>query len=102
MPGRAIGLKWFGIDKAERTLKVSLTPPALVRPGTALKLPVKIELPIRNVDRSAGAMLSGEVAKRWKHRGLKDDTISVIDVESQKVVKSVPVGSFPWGVAVKD
>lgn len=43
MPGRAIGLRWFGIDKAERTLKVSLTPPALVRPGTALKLPVKIE-----------------------------------------------------------
>jgi uncharacterized protein YfaS (alpha-2-macroglobulin family) len=43
MPGRAIGLKWFGIDKAERTLKVSLSPPALVRPGTALKLPVKIE-----------------------------------------------------------
>jgi hypothetical protein len=43
MPGRAIGLKWFGIDKSERTLKVSLTPPALVRPGTTLKLPVKIE-----------------------------------------------------------
>jgi uncharacterized protein YfaS (alpha-2-macroglobulin family) len=43
MPGRAIGLKWFGIDKSERTLKVSLTPPALVRPGTTLKLPVKVE-----------------------------------------------------------
>lgn len=43
MPGRAIGLKWFGIDKSEHTLKVSLTPPALVRPGTTLKLPVKIE-----------------------------------------------------------
>jgi uncharacterized protein YfaS (alpha-2-macroglobulin family) len=43
MPGRAIGLKWFGIDKTERTLKVSLTPPALVRPGTRLTLPVKIE-----------------------------------------------------------
>ena len=43
MPGRAIGLKWFGIDKTERTLKVSLTPPALVRPGTQLRLPVKIE-----------------------------------------------------------
>jgi uncharacterized protein YfaS (alpha-2-macroglobulin family) len=42
MPGRAIGLKWFGIDKAERTLKVDLAPPALVRPGTMLKLPVKI------------------------------------------------------------
>jgi uncharacterized protein YfaS (alpha-2-macroglobulin family) len=43
MPGRAIGLKWFGIDKTERTLKVSLTPPALVRPGTRLVLPVKID-----------------------------------------------------------
>ncbi|MCO5129320.1 MAG: alpha-2-macroglobulin family protein [Xanthobacteraceae bacterium] len=42
MPGRAIGLKWFGIDKDARTLKVELSPPALVRPGTALVLPVKI------------------------------------------------------------
>ena len=42
MPGRAIGLKWFGIDKKTRTLQVSLSPPALVRPGTTLKLPVKL------------------------------------------------------------
>lgn len=42
MPGRAIGLKWFGIDKKERTLAVSLSPPALVRPSTTLKLPVKL------------------------------------------------------------
>ena len=33
MPGRAIGLKWFAIDKAARTLQVALTPPALVRPA---------------------------------------------------------------------
>ena len=39
--------------------------------------PVTIEVPIRNVDRSAGAMLSGEVAKRYGHKGLKDDTIAV-------------------------
>ena len=32
MPGRAIGIKWFGIDKTARTLSVSLSPPALVRP----------------------------------------------------------------------
>ncbi|MEO4001631.1 glutamate synthase large subunit [Mesorhizobium sp. CAU 1732] len=38
---------------------------------------VKIEMPIRNVDRSAGAMLSGAVAKRFGHKGLKEDTISV-------------------------
>ena len=42
MPGRAIGLKWFGIDKKTRTLQVELAPPALVRPGTTLKLPVKL------------------------------------------------------------
>ena len=32
---------------------------------------------IRNVDRSAGAMLSGEVAKRFRHKGLREDTIQV-------------------------
>jgi len=37
--------------------------------------PVRIELPIRNVDRTAGAMLSGEIAKRYNHEGLPDDTI---------------------------
>ncbi|RED27624.1 hypothetical protein BJ123_12638 [Rhodopseudomonas thermotolerans] len=42
MPGRAIGLKWFSIDKAARTLTVELSPPALVRPSTTLKLPVKL------------------------------------------------------------
>src|SRR5580700_10609410 len=42
MPSRAIGLKWFGIDKKTRTLEVKLSPPALVRPGATLKLPVKL------------------------------------------------------------
>ena len=42
MPGRAIGLKWFSIDKKARTLDVALSPPNLVRPSTLLKLPVKI------------------------------------------------------------
>ena len=42
MPGRAIGLKWFGIDRKARTLDVSLSPPALVRPGSTLKIPVKL------------------------------------------------------------
>ena len=42
MPGRAIGLKWFGIDKKARTLTVNLSAPALVRPGATLKLPIKL------------------------------------------------------------
>jgi glutamate synthase (NADPH/NADH) large chain len=34
-----------------------------------------IEETIKLVDRSAGAMLSGEIAKRYGHKGLPDDTL---------------------------
>ncbi|HEV3334420.1 MAG TPA: glutamate synthase large subunit [Bryobacteraceae bacterium] len=37
--------------------------------------PVEIKLPIRNVHRTVGAMLSGEVARRYGSCGLPDDTI---------------------------
>jgi glutamate synthase (NADPH/NADH) large chain len=33
--------------------------------------------PIKNVNRTVGAMLSGEVAKRYGHEGLPDDTIHI-------------------------
>ena len=39
--------------------------------------PVRISAAIRNIDRTAGAMLSGEIAKRYGHTGLPDDTIHV-------------------------
>jgi glutamate synthase (NADPH/NADH) large chain len=38
---------------------------------------VRISAAIRNIDRTAGAMLSGEIAKRYGHAGLPDDTIHV-------------------------
>ena len=38
---------------------------------------VQIDMPIVNTDRTFGAMLSGEVAKRYGHQGLPDDTISI-------------------------
>ncbi|MGH6826867.1 glutamate synthase large subunit, partial [Methyloceanibacter sp.] len=41
------------------------------------KKPVKIELPIRNTDRTTGAMLSGAIAKIHGHVGLPEDTIWV-------------------------
>ncbi|MFL0693215.1 MAG: glutamate synthase large subunit [Agrobacterium tumefaciens] len=46
-------------------------------PALEAKQPVVFDVDIKNVDRSAGAMLSGEVAKRYGHKGLKDDTIHV-------------------------
>jgi glutamate synthase (NADPH) large chain len=39
--------------------------------------PMVIETTIRSVDRTVGAMLSGEVAKRYGQEGLPDDTIVV-------------------------
>jgi glutamate synthase (NADPH/NADH) large chain len=39
--------------------------------------PVHLERDIRNVHRTVGAMLSGEVAKRYGHAGLPDDTITI-------------------------
>jgi glutamate synthase (NADPH/NADH) large chain len=47
----------------------------LCKPAIEAKKPVKHELSIKNVDRSAGAMLSGEIAKRYGHAGLAEDTI---------------------------
>ncbi|MCB2107926.1 MAG: glutamate synthase subunit alpha, partial [Rhodobacteraceae bacterium] len=39
--------------------------------------PVKIDTPITNRNRTFGTMLSGEVAKRFGHDGLPEDTITI-------------------------
>ena len=38
---------------------------------------MKIESPIRNTNRTVGAMLSGRIAERYGHEGLPDDTIHI-------------------------
>jgi alpha-2-macroglobulin len=43
MPGRAIGVQWFSVDRKAKTLAVNLDLPALSRPGTTLRVPVRIE-----------------------------------------------------------
>jgi glutamate synthase (NADPH) large chain len=39
--------------------------------------PVEIKLPVRNIHRSVGTMLSGEIARRYGSAGLPDDTIRI-------------------------
>jgi glutamate synthase (NADPH/NADH) large chain len=39
--------------------------------------PVRIAETVRNVNRTVGAMLSGEVARKFGHAGLPDDTINI-------------------------
>jgi glutamate synthase (NADPH) large chain len=46
-------------------------------PALVHRSPTGIATTIRNTDRAAGAMLSGEVARRYGHAGLPDDTIHV-------------------------
>jgi glutamate synthase (NADPH/NADH) large chain len=38
---------------------------------------VRLEMAIRNSDRSTGAMLSGEIARRYGHVGLRDEAIHI-------------------------
>jgi glutamate synthase (NADPH/NADH) large chain len=39
--------------------------------------PVRISLPVRNVNRTVGTMLGHELTKRWGEDGLPDDTVDV-------------------------
>src|SRR5206468_2982680 len=43
MPGRAIGVQWFAIDRKARTLALDMKLPPLQRPNTALRVPIKID-----------------------------------------------------------
>ena len=61
-----------GLDAAMDHVLIKAAQPAL-ESGQA----VFIEGQIRNLNRSAGAMLSGRVAMRYGHAGLPDDTIAV-------------------------
>jgi uncharacterized protein YfaS (alpha-2-macroglobulin family) len=43
MPGRAIGVQWFSIDKKAHTLAMNMQLPALLRPNSTLRVPIKID-----------------------------------------------------------
>ncbi|MCG3206122.1 MAG: Ferredoxin-dependent glutamate synthase 1 [Elusimicrobia bacterium] len=45
------------------------------KPALEKKSPVKIEMPINNVDRTVGAILSSEVSRKFEAEGLADGTI---------------------------
>jgi glutamate synthase domain-containing protein 3 len=61
-----------GLDKALDHRLIELAAPALERGDK-----VTIDMPIRNINRTVGTMLSGEIAKRYGHEGLPDDTIHI-------------------------
>jgi glutamate synthase (NADPH) large chain len=61
-----------GLEKALDNTLILLAEGALEQ-GT----PVRLELPVRNVNRTVGTMLGSEVTRRWGGAGLPDNTIDV-------------------------
>jgi glutamate synthase (NADPH) large chain len=61
--------------RLERVLDRTLIEQA--RPALERGEAVAITATIRNTDRTVGAMLSGEIAKRYGHEGLPDETVHV-------------------------
>ncbi|HEY5896514.1 MAG TPA: glutamate synthase-related protein, partial [Burkholderiales bacterium] len=61
-----------GLKKALDNRLIELAQPAIERGEK-----VTIEMPIRNINRTVGTMLSYEIAKRYGHEGLPDDTVHV-------------------------
>jgi len=61
-----------GLEKALDNRLIELARPALERGEK-----VTVEMPIRNIHRTFGTMLSSRIAKRYGHEGLPDDTIRV-------------------------
>ena len=43
MPGRSIGVQWFGIDRKARTLTVDMKLPQIQRPNSTLRVPIKVD-----------------------------------------------------------
>lgn len=68
---RGIVAQDHGLEKALDNELIALAQPALIK-GT----PVRAEVVVRNDQRSVGAMLGGEVSRRYGGNGLPDDTIS--------------------------
>jgi len=48
---------------------------ALAKEALETKTPVEMSFPIRNINRTVGAMLSGEIARRYGSAGLPEDTL---------------------------
>jgi glutamate synthase (NADPH/NADH) large chain len=61
-----------GIDKILDRQLIEYAKPALEEAK-----PVRVELEIKNNNRTTGAMLSGEVCKRYGENGLPEDTIHI-------------------------
>ncbi len=71
-PLRNVTGQEHGLEKALDNTLIQLAEGAI-----AYGDPVRLETPVRNVNRTVGTMLGHEVTKKWGGEGLPDDTIDV-------------------------
>ncbi|XP_074568110.1 glutamate synthase 1 [NADH], chloroplastic-like isoform X2 [Curcuma longa] len=73
------GVAQYCIQKQDHGLDVALDQKLISSSKAALEkgLPVYIEMPVRNVNRAVGTMLSHEVTKRYMLKGLPTDSIHI-------------------------
>src|SRR5712672_1032655 len=78
-PDAPEGVKIFRCEKQDHKIHDILDRRLIAQSQPALDrgAPVRIVTTIKNTDRAAGAMLSGEIAKRYGHTGLPEETIHV-------------------------
>jgi glutamate synthase (NADPH) large chain len=79
LPAARHGVATHNCEAQDHGLDRALDHELIRQAGPALESgrPVRIEVAIRNHNRSFGAMLSGRVAERYGHAGLPDDTIAI-------------------------
>jgi len=77
VPGPGVAI--YNSEEQDHGLHKALDHRLIEQAGPALESgkPVQIATDIRNYNRTVGAMLSGEVAKRYGHVGLPEDTIHI-------------------------
>ena len=73
------GVSVFNNEKQDHHLDKALDQELIAASADALAngSPVRIDRTVRNVNRTVGAMLSGEIARKYGHTGLPEDTISI-------------------------
>ena len=78
-PQAAVGVATSNTEQQEHNLHRSLDNSFIEKAKSALEQQqqVSIESPVNNTNLAIGAMLSGEVARRYGHAGLPDDTIHI-------------------------
>jgi len=76
-PGRCAAGRSSPLSETSLNAQILRQAAPSVFPPSGRSRPVRLEMPIRNVDRAVGATLSGEIVRRFGPKGLPADTVQL-------------------------